>query len=164
MPRTEMEPAQIGVVLAAENVVRVAFHDGEDIYLIPLGYVWRASALYGVTEPGRKTRLAAAAAQVAFQVDTAVRTGLFEWESVTGTGRFEIVGDEDEKRAALDGLLALAADGPAWWHAEQGLRMSSGHLLVWRIRPERMTGARYDPPQDARRPLSNAISNGRTYP
>jgi len=118
------------------------------VYLIPLGYVWRLSALYGVTEPGRKTRLAAASPRVAFQVDTAVRTGLFEWESVTGSGSFEMVDDEDEKRAALEELLALAADAPPWWRDEQGPRMASGHLLVWRIRPDRMTGARYIPPTE----------------
>jgi len=143
MPRMEMTSSEIEVVLSGGAVVRVGFHDGEEIYLIPLAYVWLASALYGVTEPGRKTRLAAVSSRVAFQLDTAVQTGLFEWESVTGTGRFELVGDENEKRAAFDRLLALAADAPAWWHAEQGLRMSSGHLLVWRILPERVTGVRY---------------------
>lgn len=143
MPRMEMASPEIEVVLSGGTVVRVGFHDGEEIYLIPLAYVWVASALYGVTEPGRKTRLAAVSSRVAFQVDTAVQAGLCEWESVTGTGRFELVGDEDEKRAAFDRLLALAADAPAWWHAEQGLRMSSGHLLVWRILPDRITGVHH---------------------
>lgn len=149
MSRCEMESSEIEAVLASEEVVRVAFHDGEGIYLIPLGYVWRGSALYGATEPGHKTRLAAASSRVAFQVDTAVRMGLFEWESVTGSGRFELVGDDDEKRMALDALLALADDAPAWWRKAQSLRMASGHLLVWRIRPDSMTGTRYDPPLEA---------------
>jgi len=146
MPRNEMAPSEVSEVLTREDVVRVAFHDGKEIYLIPLGYVWRAAALYGVTEAGRKTRLAAASPGVAFQVDTAAQTGLFEWESVTGSGRFEIVGDDDEKREALEGLLALADDAPAWWRDEQGPRMTSGRLLVWRLRPDRMTGVRYVPP------------------
>ena len=143
--RFSIEPTDLFVagVLAGESVVRVAFRDGEGTYLIPLGYVWRESALYGVTEPGRKTRLAAVTSQVSFQVDTAVRTGLFEWESVTGSGRFELVGEESVKREALDALLALAANAPAWWRDEQGSRMESGDLLVWRIRPERMTGIRW---------------------
>jgi len=149
MPRGEMELRDIEAVLASENVVRVAFQDGEGTYLIPLGYAWRASALYGVTEPGRKTRLAATLPRVAFQVDTAVRTGLFEWESVTGSGCFELVEDEDEKRRALEAVLALAADAPAWWRDEQGSRMASGQLLVWRIRPDQMTGVRYEPPVEA---------------
>jgi len=149
MPRGEMEPRDLDEVLAGESVVRVAFRDGESTYLIPLGYVWRGSALYGVTEPGRKTRLAALTSKVSFQVDTAVRTGLFEWGSVTGTGRFELVGDEREKREALAALLGLAADAPSWWRDEQGSRMASGHLLVWRIRPDGMTGVRYVPPTEA---------------
>lgn len=149
MPRSEMNLPEIEGLLAGQNVVRVSFQDGAGIYLIPLGYVWHQSALYGVTEPGRKTRLAAVSSRVAFQVDTAVRTGLFEWESVTGSGRFELVSDEDEKRDALDGLLALAEDAPAWWREEQTCRTASGRLLVWRIRPDQMTGARYIPPAEA---------------
>lgn len=149
MPRSEIGPSEIEAVLADGDVVRVAFHDGEGIYLIPLAYVWRACGLYGVTEPGRKTRLANASSRVAFQVDTAVRTGLFEWESIMGSGCFEIVRDDDEKRAALDGLLGLAEDAPGWWRDEQALRMASGDLLVWRIRPDSITGVRYDPSPDA---------------
>lgn len=145
MPRDEMIPAEMEALLSHRDVVRVAFRDDDEIYLIPLGYIWRRSALYGVTEPGRKTRLASASPRVAFQVDTAAQTGLFEWQSVTGSGCFEIIDDAAEKRAVLGGLLSLAAGAPARWRKEQVTRLASGELVVWCIRPDRMTGVRYAP-------------------
>jgi nitroimidazol reductase NimA-like FMN-containing flavoprotein (pyridoxamine 5'-phosphate oxidase superfamily) len=78
-------------VLISEQLVRVAFCDQESLYLILLGYVWIRSAFYGVADTGRKTEIAKRNPAVAFQVDTAMQTGLWEWESVTGEGDFELV-------------------------------------------------------------------------
>ena len=70
MPRSELDQAAAIAVIASSEVVRVAFRSGETAYLIPLGYVWMDSALYGVTDPGQKTELANANPEVAFQIDT----------------------------------------------------------------------------------------------
>lgn len=143
MPRVSMSEAEATHLLETCELLRVAFYDGDDPYLIPLGCVWHDGALYGVTEPGRKTEIAARNARVAFQTDTALRTGLFEWESVTGEGRFDIVSDPSEMRVAMAKLQSFVATAPEWWRDEQGPRMAAGELLVWRIRPTMRTGVRY---------------------
>jgi nitroimidazol reductase NimA-like FMN-containing flavoprotein (pyridoxamine 5'-phosphate oxidase superfamily) len=124
--------------------VRVAFRNQETLYLIPLGYVWIRSALYGVADCGRKTEMASQNPAVAFQVDTAMETGLWEWDSVTGEGVFELV-DGTEKQEALAALQQVIAKAPDWWRREQGPRMAAGTLVVWRIRPTHMAGCRYGP-------------------
>lgn len=144
MPRSSLTPDDCGRVLANEQLVRVAFSDREALYLIPLGYVWIRSALYGVADPGRKTEIANRNPSVAFQVDTAMHTGLWEWESVTGEGAFELV-DGTEKQDALAALQSAIAKAPEWWRREQGPRMAAGALVVWRIRPTHIAGCRYAP-------------------
>jgi nitroimidazol reductase NimA-like FMN-containing flavoprotein (pyridoxamine 5'-phosphate oxidase superfamily) len=69
-------------------------------------------------------------------------TGVFEWESVTGTGWFVVVGDQDETRAALAALQPSIAQAPDWWRPEQGPRMARGARIVWRITPTSLTGVR----------------------
>jgi nitroimidazol reductase NimA-like FMN-containing flavoprotein (pyridoxamine 5'-phosphate oxidase superfamily) len=133
-------------LLETSELLRVAFHDGTSTYLIPLGCVWSNGALYGVADPGRKTEIAAEHPQVAFQADTARQTGLFEWESVTGHGEFEIVLDPDEVGRVMAKLQPFVARAPEWWKAEQAPKMSTGQLLVWRIQPTSTTGVRYIPP------------------
>jgi nitroimidazol reductase NimA-like FMN-containing flavoprotein (pyridoxamine 5'-phosphate oxidase superfamily) len=113
------------------------------MYLIPLGYVWVDAAMYGVGERGRKTELAAREPGVAFQVDTAMETGLFEWESVTGTGQFTVVSEPGEARRALTEMQSFMAGAPDWWRAEQAPRMVQGTLIVWRITPTAFAGSRF---------------------
>lgn len=75
-------------------------------------------------------------------MDTAMRTGLWEWESVTGEGVFALV-DGSEKQEALAALQPVVAQAPDWWRREQGPRMAAGALVVWRIRPTYIAGCRY---------------------
>ena len=145
MPRTSMDQPSIENVLASSHVVRIAFADDGSAYLIPLGYVWIEGSLYGAASPGRKTLLAEASPTVAFQVDTSADTGLFMWESVTGTGRFKIVENDDERQRALAALRHFITGAPGWWWDEQSARMAVGELLVWCLQPDKMTGARYSP-------------------
>jgi len=146
MPAFPLDTASIERVLADERVVRVAFRDGDERYLIPLGYVWLRGALHGVSGPGRKLRLAAADARVTFQVDTSAATGWYEWTSVTGEGRFEVVGDEAVRRETLDAWRPTIDRAPAWWRAEIGPRVDEGSLVVWRLVPARVAGRRFGPP------------------
>jgi nitroimidazol reductase NimA-like FMN-containing flavoprotein (pyridoxamine 5'-phosphate oxidase superfamily) len=132
--------------LSEQNLARVAFHDGRASYLIPLGYVYLQSRLYGVADAGRKTEMARQNAAVSFQVDTSGDTGLWEWRSVTGEGTFEIVGNK-EKALALAALQPVIAQAPDWWRREQGPKMASGALLVWKITPSVVTGCEYVPPK-----------------
>jgi nitroimidazol reductase NimA-like FMN-containing flavoprotein (pyridoxamine 5'-phosphate oxidase superfamily) len=151
MPAEDLKAEEALEVLTNENLVRVAFRDGDSVYLIPLGYAWSGSVLYGVMEPGRKTQIAAENPKVAFQVDTSGKTGLFEWASVTGTGRFEVVSSGDERQEALAALQPAIAEAPAWWQNEQAPSMASGALQVWKIVPERFDGRRYVPPDNTDR-------------
>jgi len=143
VPRVTMSDHDTRHLLQTCEVLRVAFHDGAAPYLIPLGCVWHDGALYGVTDPGRKTQIASEHSLVAFQADTSRQTGFFEWESVTGQGRFEIVADPTEIGRAMAKLQPLVAKAPDWWRAEQAPKMAAGELLVWRIRPTAATGVRY---------------------
>jgi nitroimidazol reductase NimA-like FMN-containing flavoprotein (pyridoxamine 5'-phosphate oxidase superfamily) len=145
MPRYDLSADETIRVLAGERVVRVAFRDGETSYLIPLGYVWLDSALLGVADPGRKTRMAESNPSVAFQVDTSAETGVFEWESVTGDGTFQVVVDEAERQQAIAALQPVIAQAPEWWQREQVPRMAAGSLVVWKITPTRISGCRYAP-------------------
>jgi len=148
MPRYDLSAEEAIEVLAGGTLVRVAFHDGEAPYLIPLGYVWLDSALFGVAELGRKTRMAESNPTVAFQVDTSAETGVFEWESATGEGTFRVVEGDVEKQQVLAALQPVIAQAPDWWQREQAPRMAAGSLLVWRITPTRISGCRYAPPAD----------------
>ncbi len=149
MPRVPMSDEEVVRLLEDCELLRVAFHDGNVTYLIPLGCVWHGGALYGVTDPGRKTEIATQHPRVAFQTDTALETGLFEWRSVTGQGEFEIVSDPEEIRTAMARLQPFVATAPDWWQQEQAPKMSAGKLIVWRICPVETSGVKYVRPEGA---------------
>jgi len=151
MPAYELNSQATIEVMESEHLVRVAFADGESVYLIPLGYAWAGSVLYGVMEPGKKTRISARNPKVAFQVDTSCTTGLFEWASVTGTGHFQVVSSQEERQKAMAILQPVIAKAPPWWQQEQAPRVISGTLQVWKIVPESLDGRRYAPADDADR-------------
>lgn len=150
MPGSDLDGKGIEGVLAGQAIVRVAFRDGEERYLLPLGYVWLRGAMHGVSGPGRKLRLAAADPRVTFQVDTSAESGWFAWESVTGEGRFEIVSDELIRRETFAAWRTTIEGAPAWWREEIGPAVDAGALAVWRLTPIRVTGRRFGRGEDAR--------------
>lgn len=143
MAAFDLDPDAVRRVLAAESVVRVAFRDGDERYLIPLGYVWLDGALHGVSGPGRKIRLAQADPRVTFQVDTSASTGWFEWESVTGDGRFEVVADDGVRGAVVEAWRPTVDAAPNWWREEIAPALDAGKLLVWRLTPGTVSGRRF---------------------
>jgi nitroimidazol reductase NimA-like FMN-containing flavoprotein (pyridoxamine 5'-phosphate oxidase superfamily) len=142
----EMSRADVDRLLAAERLVHVAFDAAGERYLVPLGFVWHRDALWAMTSPGRKTRMAAANPRVSFQVDTSARTGNFVWQSVSGEGTVEVVSDPGELATVARLLESRFPDMPDWMRAEHAERRARGDVVYVRIRPSRLAGRRSDPP------------------
>jgi nitroimidazol reductase NimA-like FMN-containing flavoprotein (pyridoxamine 5'-phosphate oxidase superfamily) len=140
MAHRDLSQNETEQLLASERVVRIALEAGGERYVVPVGYVWLDGALCFVSMDGRKTRMAAANPEVAFQVDTSARTGVFEWLSVIGEGCVEPVTAPAEIERIRPALFGRFPDIPDWMSTEYEKRGREGLLHWFRIRPTRMTG------------------------
>jgi nitroimidazol reductase NimA-like FMN-containing flavoprotein (pyridoxamine 5'-phosphate oxidase superfamily) len=141
---TDLDRPAIESVLQSQRVIRVAFDDGKERYLVPLFFAWHDGALYGLTTPGRKTRMAEASPRVAFQIDSSAETGPYEWQSVSGEGTWEVVTDEGEM-AFVPVLQAKLADSPPWARDLLMQRFQALGRIAWRIRPTALGGRAHSP-------------------
>ena len=140
MAHRDLSRNEIEELLRSERVVRIALHAAGERYLVPVGYVWLEGFLYFVALEGRKTRMAAIQPEVAFQVDTSARTGVFEWRSVTGEGAIDAVTDPAQIENIRPALFGQFSDIPEWMSVEYQQRGREGLLRWYRIRPAVMTG------------------------
>ncbi|HEX6031618.1 MAG TPA: pyridoxamine 5'-phosphate oxidase family protein [Tepidiformaceae bacterium] len=141
---TDLDGPAIESILQSQRVIRVAFDDGHERYLIPLFFAWHDGALCGLTTPGRKTRMAEASPTVAFQIDTSAETGPYEWQSVSGEGRWETVTGERDM-AFIPALQAKLADSPSWARELLMRRFETLGRVAWRIRPTTIGGRAHSP-------------------
>ena len=110
MPDYELDEEQCLALISRQRVVRIAFDANDERYLIPLGYAWFEATLCGMTDEGRKTRMASANARVSFQLDNSAETGPFGWLSVTGEADFEVVAEASDGSEAVQ--LEMKAEMP----------------------------------------------------
>ena len=140
----EFDRTDIETTLAAERVIRIAFHAGDEHYLVPVFYVWHEGALCGLTTPGRKTRLAMVNPAVAFQVDSTATTGPYAWSSVSGSGTWQVVENPAEFGPFARALGAKLTDAPTWAQSMLNQRFATLGMVAWRIRPETMSGRAHE--------------------
>ena len=145
MALQDLTSGEVTDVLESERLVRVAFAAEGEMFLVPMFYTWFAGALCGLTTPGTKTRLAERSASVAFQVDSTVTTGIWEWVSVTGEGTWEVVTSPREFGPFAAQLGARLADQPDWTRETLQARFRDLGMVAWRIRPTRLGGKRSVP-------------------
>ncbi len=109
------DPRIIDEVLATAQVCRLAMIADGEPYLVPLNYGFRDDTLYFHSAPiGRKIDALARNNRVCFEVESPheiVRHAQpCDWgvkvRSVVGYGRVEFVSDLEEKRRALDVIMA----------------------------------------------------------
>ncbi|MFN0145403.1 MAG: pyridoxamine 5'-phosphate oxidase family protein [Dehalococcoidia bacterium] len=131
---------EIERVLTEERVVRIAFAANGELYVVPVFYVWHEDALCGLTTPGRKTAMAAAAGHVAFQVDSTAATGHFTWSSVGGEGEWSVVKDPAEFTPFAMAMRQKLADAPEWASRELNARFAEKGMVPFRIRPTMLFG------------------------
>ena len=91
---------ECGEILARNHVGRLAFRDGKQLYIQPLGYVASDSVLFLRSAPGSKMDALERDPFVAFEVDEI--QGPFDWRSVVVQGTIYVVerdGSAAEQRA-----------------------------------------------------------------
>lgn len=121
----------------------LACHDKDDIYLVPISYVFEDGAIYSHSEPGRKIDIMRKNPHVCVQVEKV--QDFFHWHSAIVWGDFEeLTGDEASK--AMRMLLKKVSE-------EVGSRQMSSLVLdmeaqlksaiIYRIKIKKITG-RYE--------------------
>lgn len=149
---TDLE--EIVRVMEQCDVCRLAFHDGEYPYILPLNFGLERTGdritlyFHGATE-GKKYRLVERDNRVSFEMDCGHRLHYdrergyctMSYQSVVGRGRLEFVPD-GEKARALGILMAHYHSGDAFFHPAAIPRTA-----VLRLRVEALTGKVKAPPR-----------------
>ena len=117
-----------------ENVIRIAFYDDGDIYIVPVNYghcldEGKHIFYFHGAKAGRKYELALKTPSVGFEID-----GKFEilsadtacdysakFQSVIGTGKLSIIEDDTEKVKGLNTLMKQISGRSAWEYKTQML-------------------------------------------
>ena len=128
------DSSSIEAFIAKEKILRIAFYDDGDIYIVPVNYGYindnRKYRLYfHGAKAGRKYELAKASPKVGFEID-----GNYElleadiacdfsakFQSVVGTGTLCLVEDNGEKIKGLNTLMKQTTAIPEWSYKDEML-------------------------------------------
>ncbi|MCK9519692.1 MAG: pyridoxamine 5'-phosphate oxidase family protein [Dehalococcoidia bacterium] len=137
-PLRELSVGECDVLLRRHRVGRVGIRNAEGVYVVPISFAYAHGHIYAHAAPGRKLALMRRWPHVAFQIDEL--ESLSQWRSVLVQGKFEEITDEAEKQEAR--LILVAAFGGSLMQltAGHGHRVSLADAILFRIRPEEITG------------------------
>ena len=134
--------AAIEAFVAKEQILRIAFYDDGDIYIIPVNYGYQyANNQYTFyfhgAKAGRKFELSKANPLVGFEIDGAYRFLEGEaacdfsasFQSVTGTGILRLVENEEEKIIGLNALMKQTTKKDGWSFNEKMLHATAVYRL-----------------------------------
>lgn len=120
--------------IAEEQILRIAFYDDEDIYIVPINYGYlhengKYSFYFHGAKAGRKFELSKSKPIVGFEIDG--RYKLLEnemacdysatFQSVIGTGRLQLVDDIEEKKIGLNALMKQTTQRLEWSYDDKML-------------------------------------------
>lgn len=120
--------------IAKEQILRIAFYDEGDVYIVPINYGYLRKGTYtfffhGAKE-GRKYELAKKSPTVGFEIDGNYR--LLEGEeacdfsatfqSVIGTGVLSLVEDTEEKITGLNAIMKQTTLKKQWNYSDEMLK------------------------------------------
>ena len=120
--------------IAQEQVLRIAFYDDGDIYIVPVnyGYVYEQDMLsffFHGAKAGRKYELGKSNPTVGFEIDGKYKLLENEnacdfsanYQSVIGTGTLHLVEDEEEKIIGLNTIMKQTTGNATWSYDEKML-------------------------------------------
>ena len=142
------DPQQIHAFIAAEQILRIAFIDGEEAYIVPVNYGYvcecgKSFFYFHGAQEGRKYQLSLSAPQVGFEIDgkyhslphTQACKFSATFQSVIGTGQVQIVTNEDEKKKGLDAIMAQVSGRSDWTYSQQAMEK----VAVFRLEVKTMS-------------------------
>lgn len=142
------DPQQIQAFIRAEQILRVAFSDNGEIYIVPVNYGYvhedgRSIIYFHGAQAGRKYTLSQNAPLVGFEIDGNYRPLPNElpckfsaaFQSVIGTGQVRLVTDEEEKIQGLNAIMAQVTGKTDWQFPPQSL----AGVAVYRLEVHSMT-------------------------
>jgi hypothetical protein len=94
---------QIETLLQQEVVGRIACHDNDFIYLVPISYAYDGKYIYAHSLEGTKLDIMRKNSNVCFEVDNV--SDMSNWKSVIAWGKFEELKDKKERDNALKVLI-----------------------------------------------------------
>ena len=150
LTKIEME-----TVLRNQVIGRIGCSNGEEVYVVPMSYVYEAGFIYVHTWDGKKVQNMRARPKVCFEVEQV--HDMANWKSVMSQGTFEelLPGSAERKHALkllIEGIVPLRSSAiarslaPEWPFPPKDIDQVSG--IVFRIRVHEMTG-RFEKEADA---------------
>jgi uncharacterized protein len=133
-----LTPEECELLLARNNVGRMAFSFGDRVDIQPVHYVYEAGWVYGRTSEGAKLDTLARNQWVAFEVDE-VR-GVLDWGSVVARGSFHRIdpnGAPSQRDAAVHAVELLRTIVPETFTADDPVEFRT---VLFRISVGAVTG------------------------
>ena len=134
--------------IAKERIIRIAFYDNGDLYIVPLNYGFihendKYVFYFHGAKAGRKYELSKSSPSVGFEIDGAYE--LLEadvacdysakFQSVIGTGRLSIVEDDAEKIKGLNALMKHISGKSEWSFSKEMVDA----VAVFRLEVEKLS-------------------------
>lgn len=128
--------------IAKEQILRIAFYDEGDIYIVPVNYGYLQDEKYLFyfhgAKAGRKYELAKKNPTVGFEMDGNYRLLESEkacdfsaaFQSVIGTGKLSLVEDTAEKIIGLNAIMKQATSKTGWDYSDKMLDAVAVFKLV----------------------------------
>lgn len=137
----------IAEFIAKEQILRIAFYDEGDIYIVPVNYGYSYKDKYSFyfhgAKAGRKYELAKKEPSVGFEIDG--NYALLEnveacdfsatFQSVIGTGILSLVEDIDEKITGLNTIMKQTTSKSEWNYSKEMLDA----VAVFRVDVEKLS-------------------------
>ena len=125
--REVKDKALIEQFIAKEQIIRIAFYDNGDLYIVPLnyGFIYENNKYvfyFHGAKAGRKFELSKSSPMVGFEIDgeyellqadVACKNSA-KFQSVIGTGRLSIIEDYEEKIKGLNVLMNHISGKSEW--------------------------------------------------
>ena len=133
MRRSDREITDVKLIeafIAKEQIMRIAFYDNGEIYIVPVNYGYTNDSgqfafYFHGAKAGRKYELSKESPNIGFEID-----GNYElleadiacdfsakFQSVVGTGKISIVEDREEKLKGLNFLMRQTSGNAEWQYS-----------------------------------------------
>ncbi len=141
------DPNNIASFIAKEQILRIAFYDDGDIYIVPINYGYSYDEQYTFyfhgAKAGRKYELAKKTPKVGFEIDGdyTLQEGEIAcdysatFQSVVGTGTLSVVENTEEKMKGLNAIMKQTTLKAEWHYSKEMLES----VAVFRLDVDKMS-------------------------